>query len=204
MIPRTHALRIALIAVLAIGAAGSAAWSPPPGDGAAVPPVHAAGIVRPASSIPPGNDSNGSGGPKLPVSVTFLEQGLPPGSSWGIALCGVERTTTSSSLTFGNLTAASCSFSVVAPTGYAPAQPSGSLALGTSQRIAVDFQSDGGGAAPAFGSWPPTTLELELIAIILVVGVGGIGAAELRERRRRARRPPPPEGPDAPTEPRSN
>ncbi|HEV2316639.1 MAG TPA: hypothetical protein VGV89_03590 [Thermoplasmata archaeon] len=144
-------------------------------------------VILPTSNSNPGNNSNGSGtGPFLTFTVVFLEDGLPPGTTWAVRLNGSVETTSGNSLTFHTVAEGSNSFAAEAPSGYSANPSSGTLDVNAPLRIAIGFQSDSGGT---LSFWPLAPVEIELIALIAGLGAAGAVASELGQRRRRRRTP---------------
>ncbi|MDE1853234.1 MAG: fibronectin type III domain-containing protein [Thaumarchaeota archaeon] len=106
------------------------------------------------SSVP-GYLANPSGGPliiagsdisksidftKNSFAVTFLESGLPTGSSWTVTLDGTPQSSTTSTVIFLNVTNGQHQYTVSASSGYAPSPPSGLVQVtGGDQTVPVSF-----------------------------------------------------------------
>jgi hypothetical protein len=143
-----------------------------------VPSPPSAGIRAESHGGPGGNNS--SGPPSLNYTVVFVEQGLPPGSNWSVTLGGTTRAATASSIEFTNVPAGDASFRVIAPAGYDPAPPAGTVHVNATMSLAILFRSTAGPGA----TWPLPPFEL-----LLLLGLGIGGAALVVGLERRARRP---------------
>ncbi len=104
------------------------------------------------------------------VPVSFLETGLPLGTSWNVTLGGVLTSATGSNITF-NLTAGAYSYSVGSPLGtsygnrYVATPSAGSVTVSTShQSLPISFQAQvellstvvptgGGTVSPSGANW---------------------------------------------------
>lgn len=102
-------------------------------------------------SVPLSTDSGVSLNPHFPTvplsynsvsvkySVTFVQSGLPKGTSWSVSLDGADESTNTSSIVF-NRTNGTYNFTVGGAPGYTPAPDHGSVNInGTNERVSITF-----------------------------------------------------------------
>lgn len=74
----------------------------------------------------------------LGYSVTFVESGLPPGTTWSVTLNGVTKSSTSNSITF-ILPEGTYSYSVITPSGYSIYISSGIINVNRNMTLTLYF-----------------------------------------------------------------
>ena len=123
-------------------------------------------------------------------TATFVESGLPAGTSWSVTLNGSRQSSTSSTLVFSepNYT---YSYTIGTVPGYGSNVTSGSVKVaGSAKTVYVAFTPSrtGGGGSPTNGFG--TTDWIILAAAIALVGAAGLAFAMRRRRRREPPGPP--------------
>ncbi len=83
-------------------------------------------VIRPMLII-----GGGGGGGQTAAQVKFTESGLPSGTSWSVTFNGVSSSSTTSTITFNEVTGKSYSYSIGTVYGYFSSPSSGSITVGT-------------------------------------------------------------------------
>ena len=83
-------------------------------------------VIKPMGII-----GGGGGGGQTAAQVKFTESGLPSGTSWSVTFNGVSSSSTTSTITFNEVTGKSYSYSIGTVYGYNPSPSSGSITVGT-------------------------------------------------------------------------
>ncbi|HTT15789.1 MAG TPA: hypothetical protein VMH49_00295 [Thermoplasmata archaeon] len=123
-------------------------------------------------------------------TVSFVEQGLPPGSSWSVTFAGLLQTGATSTIAFEKA-AGTWAFNVSGPSGYSASPASGVVVVhGVAVQRMINFT-----ATPS--SSPSTFLGLpgDSGYALLAGGFAVLAAVALLLARRRRRRPTPPPAP---------
>jgi Thermopsin len=111
-------------------------------------------VVSGPAGVVPGPDVTVYGATNIPVEIakgktltlTFAQKGIPPTGYLAVDVNGVEQSTTGKSVKFGNLTAGTYNYTVVAPTANAtlslkktPEPLSGTLTLTKSEKLTLTY-----------------------------------------------------------------
>lgn len=136
----------------------------------------------PESATGPGPTNNSSHGPStFAFTVSFIAEGLPGGTTWGVILNGTTESGSTDEITFGSVSEGTMTYQILSPGDFAASPSSGYLQVTSPERVAVAFT--GGNPPPPAFLVPP--LELELLVGIGTAGILAVVGLELVERRRR-------------------
>ncbi len=117
-----------------------------------------------------------------PYTVTFTEQGLAGGTTWGIEFNGTYENASTASLDF-TVKAGTYNYRVLVPSGYSVGTAQGTLTVSGNATSTVTFTatSSGGSSGGGAGGLSGTTLYI-VIGVVAVVVVGVLVVVLMRKK----------------------
>lgn len=119
---------------------------------------------------------------RFTYTVTFLQTGLPLGTSWSVTFGSVTQSGTGDGIAIAGIANGTYAYTVNAVTGYSPAPSTGSVSVsGPPAPVAITYKSTAS-ASPMFLGLP-SNVGYALLGAIVVAVVGAGLALFLRRRR---------------------